>query len=183
MACRNNGSANSVHRLFEMFLQSYSLKDHFLDPLKNNFQKTYESLTTPEKVFSMKLKSRHRKVIKEIKLFDECNALGYVDQNVFNFTLSKLQREKKELENHLGMTVHEFRNTSLFLDKAVRERFSQAGLWNSLTCYGKRKLADIIFPDGLRYYRDTDKLEIVSENLQLIHPTIRESNSESEKSI
>jgi len=81
------------------------------------------------------------------------------------------------------MTVHELRNTSLFLDKAVQECFSLLGLWNSLTCYGKRKLADIIFPDGLRYYRDTDRLEVVSENLQLIQPTVRESNSESEKSI
>jgi len=96
MACRNNRNANSVHKLFEEFLQTYSLKDHFLDPLKNNFQKTYESLATPEKVVSMKIKSRHRKVIKEIKLLDECNTLGYVDQNVFNFTLSKLQQERKK---------------------------------------------------------------------------------------
>ena len=182
VACCNNRNADSIHRLFEKFLQTYSLKDHFLDPLKSNFQKTYESLTTPEKVVSMKLKSRHRKVIKEIKLLDECNAHGYVDQGVFNFTLSQLGKEKAEIENHLAMTVHEFRNTSLFLDKAVRECFSLSSLWNSLTCYGKRKLADIVFPDGLRYYRETDRLEVLSENLELIGPTTRESNLESEKS-
>ena len=185
LACRNNRSANSIHELFENFLQTYSLKDHFLDPLKSNFQKTYETLTTPEKMVSLKLKSHHHKVIREIKLLKECNALGYVDLNVFNLTLSKLQNEKKELENHLVMTAHEFRNSSLFLNKAVKECLSLASLWNSLTCYGKRKLADIVFPDGLLYYRNTDRLEVVSENLQLIQPkkTASESNPESEKSI
>lgn len=176
MGCRSNRNVNVIHKLFEDFLQAYPFKDHFLDPLKNGFQKTYESLTTPEKVISLKLKTRHRKVNREIKLLEESNALGYVDQNVFNHTLSKLQKEKKELENHLAMTIHDFRNSAMFLDKAALECFSLASLWNSLTCYGKRKLAGIIFPDGLLYNRDTDKLELVSENLQLIQQTTQESN-------
>ncbi len=181
IGCCNNRNANAIHKLFENFLQTYSLKDHFLDPLKNNFQKTYESLTTSEKIISIKLKSRHRKVIKEIKLLDECNALGYIDLNAFNLTRTKLLREKRELENHLAMTAHDFRNSSMFLNKAIKECFSLASLWTSLTCYGKRKLADIIFPDGLLYYRDTNILEVVSENLELIQPTTRESNLESAK--
>lgn len=102
-------------------------------------------------------------------MLEECYTLGYVDMNVFNFTLSELRREKNEIESHLTMTMHEFRNSSMFLDKAVRECFSLASLWNTLTCYGKRRLADIIFPDGLLYYRDTDRLEVLSENLELIH--------------
>ena len=132
---------------------------------------------------SMKLKASHRTIIKKMKMLEACYILGYVDMNVFNFTLSELQREKNEIENHLAMTVHEFRNASTFLDKAVRECFSLASLWNTLTCCGKRKLADIIFPDGLLYYRDTDRLEVLSENLELIQPTVQESNQESEKSI
>jgi len=183
MACCNNRSASVIHKLFEEFLQTYSLKEHFLDPLKNNFQKTYKGQTTPEKIVSMKLKASHRTIIKRIKMLEECFTLGYVDMNVFNFTLSELQREKNEIESHLAMTMHEFRNSSMFLDKAVRECFSLASLWNTLTCYGKRRLADIIFPDGLLYYRDTDRLEVPSENLELIQPTVQESNQESEKSI
>lgn len=183
MACCNNRSASVIHKLFEEFLQTYSLKEHFLDPLKNNFQKTYKGQTTPEKIVSMKLKASHRTIIKRIKMLEECFTLGYVDMNVFNFTLSELQREKNEIESHLTMTMHEFRNSSIFLHKAVRECFSLGSLWNTLTCYGKRRLADIIFPDGLLYYRDTDRLEVLSENLELIQPTVQESNQESEKSI
>jgi site-specific DNA recombinase len=181
MGCRNNRNANSMHQLFENFLQKYSLKDHFLNPLKSNFQKTFESLTTPEKIISIKLKSRHQKVIKEIKLLDDSNALGYVDLNTFNLTRSKLLGEKKKLENHLAMTAHDFRNSSMCLDKAIRECFSLSTLWSSLACYGKRKLADIIFPDGLFYYRDTDRLEVVNENLELIQPSTHDSNLESSK--
>ncbi|NOT77205.1 MAG: recombinase family protein [Cyclobacteriaceae bacterium] len=182
MACCNNRNANFIHKLFEEFLQTYPLKDHFLDPLKSNFKKTCETLTTTEKIVSIKLKSHHRKVVKEIKLLQESNDLGYVDLKVFNLTLSKLQREKQELENHLMMTSLEFRNSSLFLDKAVGECLSLASLWNSLTCFGKRKLADIVFPDGLRYHRDTDSLEVIIEGMQSIRP-VDESNPESQKSI
>lgn len=183
VACCNNRSAKAMHKLFEGFLQTYSLKDHFFNPLEDNFQKTYEGLTTPEKVVSMKLKASHRTITKKIKVLGESYTLGYVDVDVFNFTLSELQREKKEIESHLAMTMQEFRNSSLFLDKAVRECFSLASLWSTLTCYGKRKLADIIFPEGLVYYRDTDRLEVIRENLELIQPTVQESNRESEKSI
>lgn len=116
----NNRSANSIHNLFERFLQTYSLKDHFLDPLKVNSRKAYQNLTEPEKMISMKLKTHHRKVAREIKMLEECNSLGYVDLKVFNSSLSKLQREKMELENHLAMTSHDFRNSSLFLDELLR---------------------------------------------------------------
>lgn len=104
-------------------LQTYSLKEHFLNPLKNNFQKTYEDQTTPEKIVSMKLKASHRTIIKRIKMLEECFTLGYVDMNVFNFTLSELQKEKNEIESHLTMTMHEFRNSSMFLDKARSRMF------------------------------------------------------------
>jgi site-specific DNA recombinase len=175
-ACYSNRSANALHKLFEDFLQTYPLKDHYLDPLKNNFQKTYESLTTPEKVILVKLKSRHRKVIKEMRLLEESHTLGYVALSVYNVNLSKLQREKKELENHLAMTAHDFKNSSMFLDNAVVECFSLASLWTSLTCFGKSKLAAIIFPDGMRYFRDTDRLEVIGENRELIEASKNESN-------
>jgi len=81
------------------------------------------------------------------------------------------------VENHLTMTAHEFRNSSMFLGKAIDECLSLSGLWNSLTCYGKRKLADVVFPDGLLYHRDTDTLELVNSS-----PT-HESNDGSPKSM
>jgi hypothetical protein len=116
-------------------------------------------------------------------MIEECYTLGYVDLNVFNFTLSELQGEKKQIENHLAMTVHEFRDSSFFLGEAVQKCISLSSLWNSLTCFGKRKLAEIIFPDGLLYHRDTDSLEVLSENWELIQPTTQESNHKSDKSI
>jgi hypothetical protein len=75
------------------------------------------------------------------------------------------------------MTAHEFRNSSMFLGKAVGECLSLSSLWNSLTCYGKRKLADIVFPDGLLYHRDIDTLELVNGS------STNESNRESQKSM
>ena len=131
-------------------------------------------MTEPEKMVSVKLKSHHRKLTREIKLLEECNALGYVDLKTFNVTPSKLQTEKHEVENHLTMTAHEFRNSSLFLGKAIRECLSLSSLWNSLTCYGKRKLADIVFSDGLLYHRDTDRLELMNSS------ATHESNHESQ---
>lgn len=115
---------------------------------------------------SVKLKTHHTKLTREIKLLEECHDLGYVDLKTFNISLSKLQTEKREIENHLMMTAHEFCNSSLFLGKAIGECLSLSSLWNSLTCYGKRKLADIVFPDGLLYHRDTDRLELVNSSPQ-----------------
>jgi hypothetical protein len=119
-------------------------------------------------MISIKLKTQHKKVIKDIEVLEESHVLGYVDLNVFNPPLSKLQYEKNELENHLTMTAHELQNSSLFLKNAIRECLSLASLWSKLTCFGKRKLADMVFPDGLFYYRDTDRLAVSSDNLQLI---------------
>lgn len=177
IGCRNNRSANSIHELFDQFLKTYPFNHHFLEPLKNNFQKSYDTLTEPEKMVSVKLKSHHRKLTREIKLLEECYDLGYVDIKTFNTSLSKLQTEKREVENHLTMTAHEFRNSSMFLRNAIGECLSLSGLWNSLTCYGKRKLAGIVFPDGLLYHRDTDRLELVHGL------STNESNRESQKSM
>jgi site-specific DNA recombinase len=168
IGCRCNRSAKLMNQLFSEFLNAYQIDKRYNAPLKDQLLYTFTNLTASNKELVRGQKQTLSDVDKKLMKVEERFALGEIDRLVYDKIAGKFRDEKRRIEKELGGAKNKLSNQAVFIDKALEISSNLSNFWVSGDYDSKRKLQEILFPEGIWYDKEkgnyrTDRVNVILE--------------------
>lgn len=162
--CRTKGcigtkSADQLHELFLEKLSSYRLEPKYAEVLKDVMTYTYDQQTNELRENEAKVKKQLTIIKDKIESIEERFAIGEIDARIFEKYSTKFTKQKVQLEEQLKDSTISSSNLSKAMDKAIKMSTKLSKLWVSGNLVQKSKLQKLVFPDGMAYDKQTDKVQ------------------------
>ncbi len=155
--CKVNRNAGKVHDLFLSELENFTLPEHFIAPVRDQFKALvsgyFERQTDELNQLRAQLSAVETKIDKlETKfLFDEIPASLYEKHK------GKIEAEKSKIEAEIERTGKQVSNLDDFVDDAVEIARNLAVLWENGNYDERQRLQNLVFPEGMYYCKENDK--------------------------
>ncbi len=156
IGCRCNRSAKQLHVKFTDFLTTFVIEERMIDPLKHMMHNLFTELSADKiqsrKIFSEELK----KIENKIEKVEENRVLGEIDSELYEKFRKKYEQEKKEIKKMIEESSPDLSNLEFCIETALKISSNLPSMWTLEDIKIKRRLQDLVFPEGLRYNKSND---------------------------
>lgn len=154
LGCKNNRSANDLHTAFITDLQSVTIQERYLEPIKTEFINFYSQLSEESGVQLEALKTRLNEVEKSIEALEERYAIGKLEDEIYLKFHLKYKKERAEICKEIDKATFENSNLEKRVNKYLALLSNPALLWERSGYVEKMEFQKLLFPYGLVYDRE-----------------------------
>lgn len=171
IGCRCNKSAKNLHVLFSDLLKQYEIKPELIMPLKQQFEYVCDSLKGASKEARSGIQKNLDALNAKLEGLEERFAYGEIDRDIFERVSGKLRKEINNLSEQARKSSFELSNPHLLIDHSLEIIVNLSEFWVSGDFDSKRKLQEVLFPEGIIYDKQIGNYRTTKVNsiLQLTH--------------
>ncbi len=164
--CKYNSSTRNVHQAFEETLNKYILSDKLSQLLKLQLIMTFNELNKENQKRAKAIKSNIKKKEKELEQVETNYALcnDARKQAICDKVIKRLDEEIRYLNNEFDKVNTGILNLEKYLDFAFKMRNNLFEMWQLQGLEGKRRLQNLVFPEGFVYDKNKDDIEPIRVN-------------------
>lgn len=162
--CRTNGcsctkSATQLHTDFRYQLQKYQVDAKYQDIVKEVMIYTYDSITKEIQQKEVIIRKQISENKSKLEAIEERFAIGEINKELYTKFASKYNKEIESLEVKLLNPTMSSSNLQKAIDRAHELSSKLTELWTSGDAEQKRQLQKLVFPDGLTYDKEKDRVQ------------------------
>lgn len=165
IGCANNKSAKEIHGTFRDMLGYLSLpkteEDNTLqnihEAIRIEITAAYQRANQQSTEDSHSLTVKINELKKLLDRLEERFILEEITKEMFNKYKQKYEADIRVLEQQLGETQNGVSNLDNCIEKAIAVSSNLQELWEIKDYYGKQKLQQLVFPDGISYDKKNNR--------------------------
>ena len=164
--CKCNASTKKVNQKFEDWLDGVSLPESCENVLRRQLERAFPILNHNgmEEVKTIKANlSKKQNEIEQIE-YNLATAPNAKVQEICNKQLVKMEAERDEILRELGERDKSILNLSDYVSFGLELKDNMLKLWQLGNLGNKKRIQNLIFPDGLVYNKENDDIEPLSKN-------------------
>ena len=162
--CSNNRSQKWMHQHFEELLLKFSIEKSLMPIIKKMLMYLLREKT---KVSAEDHKSIKQELTKQKNQFDKLEerfATGDIDQTLFNKYRVKYQDKMRQLESEFDPNQNQLSNLEMAVEKCLQMASELPSLWRNSNFNTKRRIQNLLFPQGILYHRKKDNYRTLKIN-------------------
>ncbi|MDL5051484.1 recombinase family protein [Oscillatoria amoena NRMC-F 0135] len=160
IGCANNKSAKEIHSTFTSMLEYLSLPKADLnlqEALKIEIGAAYYKANQQSVEDSQSITTKIVELQKLLERLEERFILEEVTKEMFYKYKEKYETDIRVLEKQLGETQNGVSNLDKCIETAINISSNLQELWDIKDYYGKQKLQQLVFPDGISYDKKNNR--------------------------
>ena len=164
--CKCNASTKKVNQKFEEWLDGVSLPESCENVLRRQLERAFPILNHNgmEEVKTIKANlSKKQNEIEQIE-YNLATAPNAKVQEICNKQLVKMEAERDEILRELEERDKSILNLSDYVSFGLELKDNMLKLWQLGNLGNKKRIQNLIFPDGLVYDKENDDIEPISKN-------------------
>ena len=162
--CSCNRSAKALHQKLEDMFEPYEIADAILEPLKDKLKSAFDHFNKTDFDLIASLKYNLKGIDEKIEKLQERFVIGEINQELYEKFLSKFKMEKDEIIREIEVASFDSSNLENYIQNSL-ELFSNINdVWGSSDFSAKQKLQKVLFPEGIWYDRQKDKVRTTRVN-------------------
>lgn len=163
--CKSNVSADFLNGFFEGKLKEYKVAPALIPTITKILETTYWKLNETDLRREKPLKEEITKLKNELEVLEENLAFGRgVTKELYDKYYLKHSARIAQIEKDLEMMHHEGSKLETYINTALESADNMLKIWQLLDYRGKQRLQFLIFPDGMRYFKETKQVLIPKVN-------------------
>jgi site-specific DNA recombinase len=132
---------------------------------------TYDAVTKEIRENEAKVKKQLTLVRSKIEAIEERFAIGEIDSAIYQKFKTKYDQEQKDLLSNLSDTTITSSNLQMAIDKALIMSSNLSEIWVSGDLHLKRKIQNLVFPSGMGYDKQNDRIRTFCSNPNVYYLT------------
>lgn len=149
---KENKSAKQMHELFKSLLSEYVLYDsNAVEPIKKLMIEMCMEMQEESILQTATLESEVSKIEKQLGTIERRFVLGEIDGDLYNKYYKEFQTELVRTKEELVKCSFNLSNLEKAVDTVLEYALKLPVLWESGDLEEKRRIQNMVFPDGLVY--------------------------------
>ena len=162
--CKTNGcsctrNAKVLDKQFMDVLSSVQISSRLKKPLELQLKYTFEYFNKTEKDNLPILKKNLKEVEERIDKIQERYVLGEIDSELYQKFKAKFIDEKEEITKEIEDSSGLSSNLNKYINNCIKLFTNLNKTWELCDYTGKQELQKLLFPDGMVYHRQKDKVQ------------------------
>ena len=156
--CKVNRSAKGMHELFRNVLKTFQIGKEEVDIIKLQLEEQMAVFFKSQIENATSLKTKLTEIRKKLNAIEERFVIGEIDRTLYEKFRPKYEKECFEIEQELNKTGGYSSNLQKVIDFAVKICRNPFLLWDSGDLNSKRVFQNLLFPEGIYYNREFDRV-------------------------
>ena len=162
--CRTKGcnctkSASQLHTKFETKLKRLQVDDKYNDIIKDVMIYTYDSVTQELRGKETSIKKQITELETKLDALEERYAIGEIDKTIYSKFSEKFKAEINGLVAEIKNPEFSSSNLQKAIDKALLMSSKLHETWTSGDLEQKKQLQNLVFPSGIGYDKQNDRVQ------------------------
>ena len=150
--CKCNKSAVQLHKLFQEYIDQYSLETTLSEPLTNEIVEVWNEINKDNVVLEQNYKIQLLDVTKRLDKIEEKHyVLEEMNKETFQKFYFKYKQEQSNITEQLGKVNSEISNPMAIAEKAIGISLELPTMWASGDVKEKQRLQKLLFPQGIAF--------------------------------
>ena len=164
--CKCNVSTKKANSDFENWLKGIELPDAFVEVLEAQLRKAFPILNKSgqDEISAIKTNLSHKESEIEKVEYNLATASTPKIQEICEKQLLKLEAERERIAKELDERSQEILNLDNYIVFGLALKDNMLKLWQLSNLQQKRRIQNLLFPDGLVWSKENDDIEPVSKN-------------------
>jgi len=155
--CSNNKSAKRLHETFTDTLLSMTFDSKYNDILKAQMIRTYNRSNKSNHENTLQMNRHLQDVTNQIDRLEERFVKEEISQDLFQKYQDKFKEESRQIQDKLQKSSVQVSNLEECADTVINYAVSLRETWDSADYKEKVRLQYLLFPEGIRYNKKTNK--------------------------
>ena len=164
--CKCHASTKKINQKFEEWLNGVAFPEFGLEILQAQLKKAFPILNKDGMEEVKAIKTNLTKKEKEIELieFNLATATDAKTKDICSRQLEKVEAERDEILLQLEERDKSILNLNGYVDFGLNLKDNILSLWRLGNLSQKKRVQNLIFPDGVVYNKENDDIEPLSKN-------------------
>jgi site-specific DNA recombinase len=162
--CCCNKSAIHMHSKFEKKLQKLQVENKYNDIIRDVMMYTYENVTKENRNKESSIKKQISEIKQRLDALEERFAIGEIGKEIFSKFSEKYKSEISSFEKEIRDPEISSSNLQKAIDKALIMSTNLNEIWSSGDLDEKRRLQKLVFPAGIGYDKQNDRVRTTRVN-------------------
>jgi site-specific DNA recombinase len=164
IGCKCNRNAIELNKQFENYLSNFQIFEKYIEPVKDEFLSTMIETGSGSKESEELLKGRLKEAESKIEKLEERFILGDIERESYLKFGAKYKEEKQQITSELACYDFDLSNIENSLNKYCNLLMNVPHLWVDSDYHGKLELQNLLFPEGILYYRQLNDYRTLKAN-------------------
>lgn len=182
IGCKCNRNAVELNKKFENFLSNFHVLEKYISPVKDEFLASMLNSDSSNKESEKQLKTHLAEINSKVEKLEEKFILEEIDKELYTKFKVKYQAEKKKITEEIEGLTYDLSNIENSLNKYCNLLMNVPSLWEESDYNAKVELQNLLFPDGVLYYRTINDYRTSKVNGFALNLTLLANNLENKKS-
>ncbi len=156
--CNVNRSAKAMHELFRSVLKTFQIAKETTSIIKVQLEEQMAGFFKNELEDAKSLKLRLAETRRRLDTIEERFVIGEIDRGLYDKFRPKYEKECFTIEQELNKVGGYSSNLKKVVDYAVDLCRNPLKIWDSSDLNGKRVFQNLLFPEGIYYNRELDRV-------------------------
>lgn len=162
--CKTNVTAKEMHEKYEVLLNRYSVPEellsNFASLIKESFRKVSDELVSQRTL----LKKRMTEIDNDIKNVRVRYATGKIDEETYETAMMEFNNRKDLVILELDKCNLNLSNYEKQIPMVIATASNISGLWHNANLENKRKIQNLVFPNGIFWDKQIGDYRTISKN-------------------
>lgn len=158
IGCGNNVSVTHLHEKLMGLFSSFRVNEEFLPPLRTELINAFKDLTENQSKDLLALKSSLTQVDRQLENLDVKFIDGKIESEIYEKYRNRFMSEIHELKTKIASESITISNHSELIEFSFNLVQNIGDLWGKSMTNEKRRLLELLFPEGLSYSKRNDTL-------------------------
>ncbi len=178
IGCKCNRNAIHLNEKFEHFLANFQILKQYIPPIKDEFMNMAESTQQRNQENEALLKGQLSEINKRIELTEEKFICSEINRELYDKFSTKYKAEKREILEQIESSSLNLSNLEKTINKYCNLLMNVPSLWASGGYDAKREIQNLLFPEGIMYFREIDDYRTPKINVGILDLVLIASGSE-----
>lgn len=159
-----NRSQVKMHEWFIEVLSQFEVDKRFIEPLIKQLVLTFNVLTENQRGDQIRSGIRLEAISQQMGKLEERFAYGEISKGIFDKYSEPLRAEKEKIEEEIRNMDLDLSNPEGLIKESVELSSNILKMWMSGNYYQKRRLQNLIFPEGVWFDAEKDEYRTLKIN-------------------
>ena len=162
--CKKNRSQKVLHQKFEELLTRFKCPEELKETMKKMllYVLSKEINTAPSDTKALKIELAYLR--KKLEATEERFVLGEINQKLYEKFRNKFSLKIEQIQAEMSNSKNSLSNLEKAAENALEIASKLPHMWRSGKFNTKRKLQNLMFPEGIRYDRENDNYRTTRTN-------------------
>ena len=159
-----NRSQIMMHEWFMEVLSEFKVDKRFIEPMKKQLALTFDVLTESQRGDKIRIGIQLKKISQQMDKLEERFAYGEISKEIFDKYCEPLRAEKEKMEEEIRNMDLDLSNPKELIKESVKLSGNILKMWMSGNYYQKRRLQNLIFPEGVWFDSENNNYRTLKTN-------------------